>query len=118
MRKQAAFLLVVVMSLCGTKDTAAQQVPAISWTPQTLLPNEALGPAQLNATSPVEGTFAYRLQGAPGVPWADNPAGIVLSLGRYQLTATFTPSDQQSYATVITHRMLDVNLSTDASHPT
>ncbi len=68
-----------------------QAVSIIAWSdPANIVYGTPLGSAQLNATSPVAGTFAY------------SPAlGTVLTAGKAQtLSATFTPTDAVDYATV------------------
>lgn len=64
-----------------------RQPPALSWaTPSPIVYGTALGSAQLDATSPVAGSFAY------------NPAaGTVLPVGQHTLAVTFTPTDQSIY---------------------
>ncbi len=61
--------------------------PVITWAQPAPITNPApLGPAQLNATADVPGSFAY------------SPAsGTVLSAGAHRLTATFTPRDSEHY---------------------
>jgi Flp pilus assembly CpaE family ATPase len=57
--------------------------PAIAWRgPDPIQCGQPLGEAQLNATCPVSGTFAY----SPG-------AGEVLSAGMHTLSVNFTPAD-------------------------
>jgi len=64
-----------------------QQPPAISWaTPAPIVYGAALGPAQLDASSPVAGAFVY-----------SPPAGTVLAVGQHALNATFTPTDATDY---------------------
>jgi hypothetical protein len=63
--------------------TITQAQPTIVWaTPADIGEGTALSATQLNATSPVQGSFTY----AP-------PAGTVLSVGSSTLTATFHPTD-------------------------
>ncbi|MGB7266187.1 MAG: hypothetical protein WBC92_11790, partial [Terracidiphilus sp.] len=62
--------------------------PVITWpAPAAISYGPALGDAQLNATASVPGTFFY----TPS-------AGLVLAPGRYTLSASFTPSDTDTYA--------------------
>lgn len=64
--------------------------PTIHWIPQQPIPyGTPLRSAQLNATADVPGTFTY----APTI-------GTVLHAGVQTLSATFTPADPASYATV------------------
>ena len=65
---------------------AALVTPSISWSPATLTYGTALGPAQLNASASVPGSFTY-------VP----AAGTVLNAGTAILRATFTPTDSTKY---------------------
>ena len=61
----------------------------ITWpTPSAISYGTALSIIQLNATASVPGTFVY----TPA-------AGHVLAPGRYTLSASFTPSDTENYAT-------------------
>jgi hypothetical protein len=64
--------------------------PSVTWNaPASIVYGTALGPAQLDATADVAGTFAY----AP-------PAGTVLGAGTQTLTATFYPTDTADYGSV------------------
>jgi hypothetical protein len=66
-----------------------QQPPAITWaTPANIVYGTALSGTQLNASSPVAGSFSY----TPS-------AGTVLSVGPHTLTASFTPTDTTDYTT-------------------
>jgi len=63
--------------------------PSIVWrAPAPISLGTVLGAAQLNASSPVAGTFAY----APA-------AGTVLPPGSHVLSVVFTPADSKTYAT-------------------
>ena len=75
-------------------------MPTITWSaPAAVSAGTALSSAQLNATASVPGSFAY-------VP----EAGALLSVsGVTPLTAIFTPTDNQDYATVTTQVNLTVN---------
>ena len=76
--------LTVLAAAPGTPIT-----PTITWnTPASIVSGTALSSVQLNATANVPGTFTY----VPG-------AGTVLAPGIQTLTTTFTPSDNQTYAT-------------------
>jgi hypothetical protein len=75
----------VAVSGKGTKIT-----PAIQWTaPAAISYPTALSATQLNATSPVPGTFVY----SPA-------AGAVPAVGADTLSATFTPTDAVHYLSV------------------
>ena len=90
--------------------TVAEKLPSvINWpVPSPISYGTALSDIQLNATASVEGTFVY----TPS-------AGNVLAPGRYTLSASFTPSDSESYATAKAVVVLVVQGSTDfASSPT
>ena len=66
-----------------------QQPPAITWaTPAPIVYGTPLSGTQLNATSPLPGSFSY----SPS-------AGTVLGIGQHTLTATFTPTDTTDYTT-------------------
>ena len=73
--------------------------PAITWpTPAAIAYGSALGVAQLNATSPVPGSFTY-----------NPPTGTVLKSGNGQtLAVTFTPTDTNSYSAVTTNVSINV----------
>jgi sugar lactone lactonase YvrE len=76
--------------------------PAITWnTPAPITYGTALGAAQLNASSPVSGTFLY----TPA-------AGTVLSAGQQTLTVKFTPTDSGDYSTAFGSVLLTVNKAT------
>ena len=64
--------------------------PEITWaTPVAITYGTPLGTKQLDATSPVKGTFTY------------SPSkGTILAAGTYWITATFTPSNPDLYAPV------------------
>jgi len=76
-----------------------KQTPAISWNnPAALTSGTPLGPAQLNATADVAGSFAYQ-----------PPAGTILPLGNAQvLSTTFTPADTANYTTATRSVLIDV----------
>ena len=73
--------------------------PAVTWpTPGDIVYGTGLGSAQLNASSPVPGTFAY-----------NPPAGTVLNAGSNQtLSVTFRPTDTNSYVSVTTNVSINV----------
>lgn len=90
--------------------TVAEKLAAdINWPAPAQIPyGTALSDLQLNATASVPGTFVY----TPS-------AGNVLAPGRYTLSATFTPSDTEKYATAQATVVLEVQGSPDfASSPT
>ena len=90
--------------------TVAEKLPAlITWpAPSQISYGTALSDIQLNATASVPGTFVY----TPS-------AGNVLAPGRYTLSASFTPSDTETYATAQATVVLEVQGSPDfASSPT
>jgi hypothetical protein len=69
--------------------TVNKVTPTITWaTPAAIPYGTALSPTQLNATSPVAGTFSY----SPA-------AGAVLTAGNQTLTVNFTPTDTMDYST-------------------
>lgn len=78
--------------------------PAITWgTPAPINYGTPLSAAQLDASSPVAGTFSY------------SPAsGAVLSAGSQTLTVTFTPTDTGDYTTASSTVTLTVNKTTPA----
>jgi subtilisin-like proprotein convertase family protein len=73
--------------------------PEITWpTPADIVYGTALGASQLNASSPVSGTFTY-----------NPPAGTVLNAGDDQiLTATLTPTDTLAYTAATTNVRINV----------
>ncbi len=82
--------------------TVARATPAISWaTPAAVPYGTVLGAAQLNATTPVAGTFSY----SPA-------AGTVPDVGTQTLSVTFTPNDSTDYAPATATVSLVVNQGT------
>ncbi len=82
--------------------TVGKATPTITWTtPTPITYGTALGAAQLNASSPVSGTFLY----SPA-------AGTVLSPGQQTLTVKFTPTDSADYSTAFGSLVLTVNKAT------
>jgi len=78
--------------------TVLPSTPAVSWpSPEPILQGEALSGAQLNAASPVLGTFSY----SPSI-------GEVLTPGRHALEVTFTPADNVNYSAVHATVTIDV----------
>jgi sugar lactone lactonase YvrE len=76
--------------------SVAQGVPAVTWTP-AIAPAFTYGPSLapiLDASTPVAGSWQYKLGGAPV------NAAIVPPVGTWQIEATFTPSDTADYASV------------------
>ena len=79
--------------------SVSQGAPAISWpTPAAITYGTALSNAQLNATTPVAGTYQYT-----------PPAGTVLNAGTRSLTVDFTPNDQLDYVSASATVSLTVN---------
>jgi hypothetical protein len=73
-------------------------MPVISWSnPSDITFGTSLSNAQLNATANVPGTFQYSL-----------PTGIVLGVGTYQPSVTFTPTDSANYETATASVLLTV----------
>ncbi len=85
--------------------TVNRATPAITWAdPAPITYGSALGATQLNATSPVAGTFVY----AP-------PSGTLLGAGTNQaLTVTLTPTDTANYTTASATAHITVNRATPA----
>jgi subtilisin-like proprotein convertase family protein len=73
--------------------------PTVTWpTPADIVYGTALGPSQLNASSPVAGAFSYT-----------PPASTVLNAGsNLALSVTFTPTDTNSYVSVTTNVSINV----------
>jgi DNA-binding beta-propeller fold protein YncE len=97
-----------------------QLTPTITWTPaSSSIPyGTALGGALLNASAAsggtsVRGTFTYKATIAGGAPVTITSASV-LSAGSYTLTATFTPTDTTTYATVTAQVPLTVTQLTPA----
>jgi hypothetical protein len=93
--------------------TINRAVPEIDWaSPAAMTAGEALSAVQLNATSPVAGTFAY----TPA-------AGSIVSVGTTQLNVVFTPTDTTDYTTptasvtlqVVTDAVVVLNKNTTLS---
>jgi hypothetical protein len=79
-----------------------QAMPAINWpSPAAISYGTPLTAAQLDATSPVAGSFAY-------TPLA----GTVLNYGSHTLYVTFTPTDTADYTTNKATATLMVNQAT------
>jgi hypothetical protein len=79
--------------------TVIKGTPVIAW--RTLVPityGTALSPTQLDASSPLTGSFAY----TPA-------AGTVLAAGTQTLSVTFTPTDTADYTTATQTVQLTVN---------
>ncbi len=74
-------------NVAANDNVIFQQAPQIKWaTPAPIVYGTALSATQLDASSPVAGSFAY-----------SPPAGTVLSVGQQTLTATLTPVDTTDY---------------------
>jgi len=75
-------------STAGVTLVVNKALPIITWpAPASIQYGTALSATQLNASSPVAGSFAY----TPG-------AGTVLSAGAQALSTTFTPTDSADYS--------------------
>jgi hypothetical protein len=84
--------------------TVNPATPAITWpTPASMPYGTALTAAQLNASSPVAGTFSY-----------SPPMGTVLTAGSQTLSVTFTPADTADYTTASSSVQLTVGKATPA----
>jgi hypothetical protein len=83
-----------------TTISVNQATPTLNWpSPAAITYGTALGPAQLDATASVAGSFAY-------VP----PAGTVLHAGQSQpLSVTFTPTDVIDYTSASAKTTISVN---------
>ena len=76
--------------------------PSISWAmPASITYGTTIGATQLNATSPVAGTFTY----TPA-------AGTLLGAGSQKLSVTFTPTDSSNYTAATASVTLTVNQAT------
>jgi Flp pilus assembly CpaE family ATPase len=83
----------------------AKLPPLITWPgPSAISYGTALDATQLNAAASTPGTFVY----TPS-------AGIVLAPGRYTLSALFTPSDTDKYATAQVTVVLEVEEPLDTA---
>ncbi len=82
-----------------TTITVLRAAPVISWPlPTPIVYGTELGEAQLNASSPEEGTFAY-----------SPDAGTILDPGnRHPLSVTFTPADTINFNQVTVQVTIDV----------
>ncbi len=83
--------------------TVDQAAPAITWNPtaSSITYGTPLGVSQLNASTPVAGSFAY----TPG-------AGTILSAGSHPITAVFTPTDTTDYTTQTLNATITVTPAT------
>jgi len=90
-------------TLTGTVIVAVSKAaPTITWpAPSAITYGTALSSAQLDATSPTAGTFAY-----------DPALGTVLTAGAHTLGVTFTPTDTTDYATASGSVTIQVNQAT------
>jgi protocatechuate 3,4-dioxygenase beta subunit len=79
--------------------------PTVAWaTPAVITYGTALNATQLDASSPVAGTFAY----SPA-------AGTVLAAGSQELSVTFTPTDATDYTAATASVTLTVNVQTQTT---
>jgi hypothetical protein len=84
--------------------TVNRVTPTVAWTaPAAISYGAPLSATQLDASSPVAGTFAY----TPA-------AGTVLKAGAQTLSVTFTPTDTTDYTTATATAGLTVNQATPA----
>src|ERR1035438_8899661 len=91
-------------NVTASDQVVFQQPPAITWaTPANIVYGTALSGTQLNASSPVAGSFSY----TPS-------AGTVLSVGPHTLTASFPPPDTIHYPTSTASVILTVVPATPA----
>ena len=91
-------------NVTATDNVIYRQAPAVIWaTPTAIVYGTALSGVQLNATSPVAGSFSY----SPA-------AGTVLAVGQQTLSATFTPTDTTDYTTATATVTLKVVPATPA----
>jgi hypothetical protein len=89
-------------SAASVSLTVNKATPVITWaTPAAIAPGTALGATQLDATTPVPGTFVY----APA-------AGSTPSTGTDMLSVTFTPTDTADYSMATASVVLTVNNKT------
>lgn len=75
--------------------------PVINWSPAALVYGTPLSAGQLNASSPVAGSFVYA-----------QSVGACLPAGPQTLTVTFTPTDTCTFASVTTSVTLNVAKAT------
>jgi hypothetical protein len=103
----AAGVYVAVASFVGTADYNSISVnapydiqpaqPIISWVPGSIVAGASLGPAQLEATTSVPGTFTY----TPG-------AGTTVHTGQLGLSVYFQPTDSIDYYYATAMRIITV----------
>jgi sugar lactone lactonase YvrE len=86
------------------REVTSPATPAITWSaPKAITYGTALSAAQLNASSPVAGTFVY-------IP----VAGTILKAGVHTLSVTFTPTDAVDFRTVTANVSIAVDKATSA----
>jgi subtilisin-like proprotein convertase family protein len=86
------------MLVSWSVELSGTTTPPLTWTaPANIVYGVPLGAAQLNASSPVAGTFSY-----------NPPAGTVLDAGVHTLAVTFTPDDSGAYDVVSTNVTITV----------
>ena len=86
------------MLVSWSVELSGTTTPPLTWpAPANIVYGVPLGAAQLNASSPVAGTFSY-----------NPPAGTVLDAGVHALSVTFTPNDLAAYDVVSTNVTLTV----------
>ncbi len=91
-------------SNAGVTLTVNQSAPTLGWTtPAPIAYQTPLSSAQLDATASIAGTFTY------------TPAtGTILDAGLHTLSASFTPTDSQNYASATVQAQLTVTPLTPA----
>jgi YVTN family beta-propeller protein len=91
------------IALATVSINVTKVTPTISWSnPANITYGTVLSNVQLDATSSVNGTFAY-----------NPPSGTVLEMGsNQQLTTTFTPTDTVNYATATGSAYINVTQAT------
>ena len=89
-------------SLAPLGVTVGKATPVITWAnPSSITYETLLSSVQLNATSPVAGTFAY-----------SQAAYTLLPVGTYTISTTFTPTDSTDYTIATSSVTLVVNPAT------
>ncbi len=82
----------------GNSNILAKATPSILWPAlQPITATTKIGSSQLNATADIEGTFEYSIK-----------PSSVLEVGKYTLTATFTPKDIDNFNIVTVKNQLRV----------
>lgn len=82
----------------GNSNILSKTTPNVSWA--SILPitsSTKIGSIQLNATADVEGSFTYSIK-----------SGSTLDVGKYILSATFTPKDSDNFSVVVLKNQIRV----------